>query len=180
VTAPGSGAASSRPASPSPRARCSRLLHAACGRRWRRRAPRASAPPSGCIRPSATRISCIWRPRSPGARSSSPVSSSPLPGAPASRPFHALLDGLLGLGRPLRPVFDAELFHLVELLAPERLLLVDPASLGDLVPLLGGGVERVLGRLALGQRLGDLERALPLVLVGGRDHRIRDQEREAL
>lgn len=64
---------------------------------------------------------------------------------------------LLRLLRPVRVVLDADLLHLVHLLAPEGLLLVAAAPLGDLVPLGGSGIERLLGRLALGQRLGDLE-----------------------
>jgi len=77
-------------------------------------------------------------------------------------------------------ILDAELLRLGELFAPSRLLLVRPASLGDLVPFPGRGVQGVLRRLALGQRLGDLERELALVLVRGRDNRIRDEVREAL
>jgi hypothetical protein len=43
-----------------------------------------------------------------------------------------------------------------------------------------GRIEGVLGRLALGQRLGDLERQLALVLVGPGDDRVRHHQREAL
>src|SRR5262249_13035048 len=64
---------------------------------------------------------------------------------------------LLGLGGPVGAVLDPELLHLGELLAPERLLLVEAAALGHLVPFARRVVERILGRLALGQRLGDLE-----------------------
>src|SRR2546422_632880 len=85
---------------------------------------------------------------------------------------------LLRFRRPVRLVLDAERFHLGHLLAPLRLLLVATAPVGDLLPLGGRAVERLLGRLPLGQRLGDLERELALVLVGGRDDRIGNQERE--
>src|SRR5437870_3150518 len=81
----------------------------------------------------------------------------------------------LRLLRPLRVILDAERLHLRELLAPRSLLLVAPAPLGDLLPLGGGAVERVLRRLPLRERLGDLERQLALVLVGRRDHGIRHE-----
>src|SRR5262245_45173588 len=85
---------------------------------------------------------------------------------------------LLRLGGPVRVVLDAERFHLGQLLAPGGLLLVPASPVGDLLPFHGGGVERFLGGLALGQGFGDLERELALVLVGGRDHRVRYQKRE--
>jgi hypothetical protein len=46
--------------------------------------------------------------------------------------------GLPGFGGPLRVVLDAERLHLVELLVPEGLLLVETAPFRDLVPLAGG------------------------------------------
>src|SRR5207249_2610070 len=106
-------------------------------------------------------------------QSSHPDTLTPAPASgPSRRPR------LLRLRRPVGPVLDAELLHFVELLTPERLLLLEAPPLGDLVPLLRRGVERVLGRFALGQRLGDLKGELPLVLIGSRDHRVGHQERE--
>src|SRR2546427_13148069 len=86
---------------------------------------------------------------------------------------------LLGLGRPVRVVLDAERLHRRGLLGPGGLLLLGPAPLGDLVPLSGRGIERLLWRLPLGQGLGDLERELALVLVGGGNNRVWHQIREA-
>jgi hypothetical protein len=62
----------------------------------------------------------------------------------------------------VRVVLDAD----GHLLAPRGLLLVAAAAVGDLLPLRVGRLQRVLGGLALGQRLRDLERELALVLVG--------------
>src|SRR5437870_5944301 len=141
----------------------------------------ASCPPS-CRRsrpscpPTTTRS---WRgaPSAPGRRHSARVfsgsrgirpSSSRSPSGPtgerrarSSREGRtSRARGLLGLGGPVGPVFDAERLHLGELLAPGGLLILGPAPLGDLVPFPGGAVEGVLRILALGQRLGDLEREL--------------------
>src|SRR3970282_2062145 len=71
---------------------------------------------------------------------------------------------LLGLRRPVRVVLDANILHLTHLLAPEGLLLVAAAPVGNLVPLGGSGIQRFLWRLWLGQRLGDLARELPHVV----------------
>src|SRR5688500_4136327 len=87
---------------------------------------------------------------------------------------------LLGFGGPVGLVLDADLLHLAELLAPVRLLLVTPAAVGDLLPLGRRVVERRLRRLAAGERLGDLERQLALVLVRAGDDRVRHDERERL
>src|SRR5262245_20425027 len=86
---------------------------------------------------------------------------------------------LLRLGCPVRVVLDAERLHLGQLLAPGGLLLVPAPAVGDLLPLHGGCVERFLGGLALSQRLGDLERELALILVGGGHDRVRHQQWEA-
>src|SRR5262249_13813721 len=103
-----------------------------------------------------------------------------LEGAAGRRDLRKVGHGtLLRLGRAVRLIFDAERVHHGQFLAPMSFLLVTAAPFGDLLPLGGGAVERLLRRLALGQRLGDLEGELSLVLVGGRYHRVRYQEREA-
>src|SRR2546427_3222382 len=86
------------------------------------------------------------------------VRSSRVGGRPPTLEVHSAGQRLLGFGRPVGVILDAEGLHFRELLAPCGLLLVTAAPLGDLVPLGCRGVERLLGRLALGQGLRDLER----------------------
>src|SRR5262245_16115251 len=115
MTAPASGAASSRPASSSPPARCSRTPPGACGKRWPSPELQASAPRSVCIRPSDTRTGFISRPRSREARSSWSASPLRCPIARVARLGHAHADApLVDLPLAAGPVGLAQL-ELLEL-----------------------------------------------------------------
>src|SRR5688572_1067552 len=117
-------------------------------------------------------------------RSIMPHLASPASGAGGSSgpptPGRVKRMRLLGLGGPLGVVLDADLLHLVQALAPLRLLLVAAAPVRDLLPLGGGAVERLLGGLPPGEGLGDLEGELALVLIGGGDDRVGHHVGEAV